>query len=377
MSGAELGAGRCQQCGGPITGKGRRDRKYCSASCRTVAWSERTRKVSEQASSRASATKLDAVLVDRLADAVVLRLAAASTAPAITRPEPQPMVTTPAATATAESETIKQLQAEMVKMRAEFGLSRAQLRAVPDPRNAGAPLHLLEDGKLKLSIESPINQPRAAKRDAEGQSGENAAVPASQIEPLKAAHRKELAAKVEDHDQLAQKYSALFLAHNKLKTALENAAAEKQLLTKRIKDLERQFAQAKSEAETLQKTLEPLRAILSKEDPLLFLMRSKVNLQHRIAVGRLSIGGTNSGRHLPDDKPETRQAAAAYAAHAARQAFFTHRAEVRPGKTTWVLEGRRLDPISEEKLRKREEEAIEKLERELSLVTRIREETGR
>lgn len=240
MSGAELGAGRCQQCGGPITGKGRRDRKYCSASCRTVAWSERARKVSEQASSRASATKLDAVLVDRLADAVVLRLAAASTAPATTRPEPQPIVTTPASTA--ESETIKQLQAEMVKMRAEFGLSRAQPRAVPDPRNAGAPLRLLEDGKLKLSLESPINQPRAANRHAEGQSGENAAAPASQMEPLKAVHRKELAAKVEDHDQLARKYSALFLAHNKLKTALENAAAEKQLLTKRIKDLERQFA---------------------------------------------------------------------------------------------------------------------------------------
>lgn len=283
---------------------------------------------------------------------MVLRLAAASTAPATTRPEPQRVVTTPVATA--ESESIKQLQAEMVKMRAEFELARAQ------PRD-----------------ESPSNQPRALKRPADGQPGENAAAPASQIERLKAAHRKELAAKVEDQDQLTREYSALFLAHNKLATALENAAAEKQSLTKRIKDLEHQFAQAKSEAEALLKTVEPLRAALSKEDPLLFLMRSKVNLQHRIAVGRLAIGGTTSGRHLPDDKPETRQAAAAYAAHAARQAYFTHRAEVRPGKTTWVVEGRRLDPISEEKLRKREEEAIEKLEHELSLVTRIREETGR
>lgn len=136
--------------------------------------------------------------------------------------------------------------------------------------------------------------------------------------------------------------------------------------------MERQCEAAKSEAENLRKTLEPLRQVLSEQDPLLFLMRSKVNLQHLIAVGRESLGSSAHGRRLPDDKPETRQAAAVYTAHAARQKFFAVRARLRPGKTTWLIEGRRLDPASEQKLRRREEGIVGELERELSLVTRLR-----
>lgn len=371
MSGADLGGGRCQQCGGPITGKGRRDRKYCSASCRTVAWGKRAGKDSGKASIRASATKLDDGLVDKLADAVATRLAEASIGPAARRPDSQPVV--PVAVTNAESETTKQLQAEMAKIRAEIDLSRSPPRAAPDTANVESSVRPLEDGKQSPpSHQAPISQPRTVRLLVGNQAAGLTVAATSQLEQMKARHRQELAAKNEDHEQLTREFSALFLAHNKIETALENATTEKQSLTKRIRDLERQLETAKAEAENLRKTLEPLRQVLSEEDPLLFLMRSKVNLQHLIAVGRESIGSNAHGRRLPDEKPETRQAAAVYAAHAARQEFFALRGRAKQGNPTWVVEGRRLDPISEQKLRRQEEETLGKLEQELSLVTRLR-----
>lgn len=373
MSGAELGGGRCQQCGGPITGKGRRDRKYCSASCRTVAWSERAGKDASKASSRASPAKLDDRTVDRLADAVASRLNKTDGVPVATRPDPPPVAAAPVIGS--ESEAIKQLQAEMAKLRTDLELSRASPSSTPGSMHATAALRLLEEGKLGPPSHPPASgQPRAAKRLADGQAGGGTvAASTAQFEQLKAAHRQELAAIDKDHEQLTRKFSALFLAHNKLETALENAAAEKQSLSKRIRDLERQCEAAKAETEAIRKQLQSLRQVLSEEDPLLFVMRSKVNLLHLIAVGREAIGSNKHGRRLPDEKPETRQAAAVYAAYAARQEYFASCADSRKEKATWIVEGRRLDPVSEQKLRRREDEALGKLERELSLTTRLRE----
>ena len=373
MSGANLGAGPCQQCGGPITGKGRRDRKYCSASCRTVAWSERAGRDSGKASSRAAATQLDDRLVDRLADALALRFTQGDTVPAARRPDPQPVAATPVISS--ESEAIKQLQAEMAKLRTDLELSRASPSTTPGSKHATAALRLLEEGKLSPPSHQPAaGQPRAVKLLTDGQAGGGtAAASAAQFEQLKAAHRQELAAKDEDHEQLTRDFSALFLAHNKLETALENATTEKQSLTKRIRDLERQCEAAKAEAEALRKELQPLRQVLSEEDPLLFVMRSKVNLQHLIAIGREALGSNKHGRRLPDEKPATRETAAVYAAYAARQEYFASYAGSRKDKATWVVQGRRLDPVSEQKLRKSEDANLKKLEQELSLTTRLRE----
>jgi hypothetical protein len=94
---------------------------------------------------------------------------------------------------------------------------------------------------------------------------------------------------------------------------------------------------------------------------------------HLIAVGREAMGANKHGRRLPDEKQETRQAAAVYAAYAARQEYFASCADSQKDKATWVVQGRRLDPVSEQKLRKSEEANLEKLERELSLTTRLRE----
>lgn len=373
MSGANLGAGPCQQCGGPITGKGRRDRKYCSASCRTVAWSERAGRNSGKASSRVAATQLDDGLVDRLADALVLRFAQGDTVPAARRPAPQPVAATPVINA--ESEVIKELQAEMARLRSDLERSRTSSSSTSGSKPASAVLHLPEAVKFSPpSYQPATGQPRTGKQLTDGQAdGGSAAATAAQLEQLKAAHRKQLAAKEEDHDRLTREFSALFLSHNKIETALENATTEKQSLTKRIRDLERQCEAAKAEAEALRKELQPLRQVLSEEDPLLFVMRSKVNLQHLIAIGREALGSNKHGRRLPDEKPATRETAAVYAAYAARQEYFASCAGSRKDKATWVVQGRRLDPVSEQKLRKSEDANLKKLEQELSLTTRLRE----
>jgi chaperonin cofactor prefoldin len=259
MSGTDLGGGRCQQCGGPITGKGRRDRKYCSASCRTVAWSERAGKDASKASSQASTAKLDDRTVDRLADALALRFVYGETVPAARRPEPQPVAATPVVSS--EFEAIKQLQAEMAKLRTDLELSRASPSTTPGSQRATAVLRRVEEGKLSPPSHPPTTgQPRAAKRLADGQAGgDTVAASTAQFEQLKATHRQELAAIDKDHEQLTRKFSALFLAHNKLETALENAATEKQSLSKRIRDLERQCEAAKAETESIRKQLQSLR----------------------------------------------------------------------------------------------------------------------
>ena len=75
MASADAGGSRCEQCGGPILGKGRRDRKYCSGSCRTVAWQKRSgNEGTGNALSRAIAS---VGLVNRLADELLGRLAKA------------------------------------------------------------------------------------------------------------------------------------------------------------------------------------------------------------------------------------------------------------------------------------------------------------
>ncbi len=261
----------------------------------------------------------------------------------------------------------------MAKIRAELDLSRAPPRAAPDNPNAVVSVRPLDEGEQSPpSHQATRSQPRTVRLLVGNQASGLTVAATSQLELLKAAHRQELAAQNEDHEQLTREYSALFLAHNKIETALENAAMEKRSLAKRIKDLERQCEAAKAEAEDLRKTLEPLRQVLSEDDPLLFVMRSQVNLQHLIALGRETMGSSNNGRRLPDEKPATRQAAAVYAAQAALREFFALHARSRQDKATWVVEGRRLDPISEQKLRRQEEGTLGKLERELSLTTRLR-----
>lgn len=373
MSGAELGGGRCQQCGGPISGKGRRDRKYCSASCRTVAWGKRAGKDASKASSRASSAKLDNRTVDRLADAVASRLNKTDGVSVGTRPDPPPVAAAPVIGS--ESEAIKQLQAEMAKLRTDLELSRASPSTTLGSKHATAVLRLLEESKLgSPSHQLASGQPRAAKLLAGAQAGGGTvAASTAQFEQLKASHRQELAAIDKDREQLTRNFTSLFLAHNRLETALENAATEKQSLSKRIRDLERQCEAAKAETEAIRKQLQSLRQVLSEEDPLLFLMRSKVNLQHRIAVGRESINPSAHGRRLPDEKPETQQSAAVYAAQAARQEFFDLHSKSRQDKATWLVEGRRLDSVSEHRLRKQEEKQLGVLERELSLTIRLRE----
>jgi len=291
--------------------------------------------------------------------------------PAASRPDSQPVAATPVINA--DSEAIKQLQTEMTKIRTDLDLSRASLSATHGSGYATAALRILEEGKLKTSPREPIppGQAVTVRILLDAPLGMRRRAAASQSEPLKAAHREDPASNEKDDAQRTREYSALVRAHSKLEMALEKAATEKQSLTKRIKDLERQYEEAKSEAEDLRKQLEPLREVLLEEDPLLFLMRSKVNLQHLIAVGREAMGSNKHGRRLPDEKPETRQAAAVYAAQAARQAYFALRDSKRPGRTTWVVEGRRLDPVSEQKLRSLEEQKLKKLEQELSLVKRL------
>lgn len=372
MSGADLGGGRCQQCGGPITGKGRRDRKYCSASCRTVAWGQRAGRDTGKASNGSGAVKLDDLLVNRLADALLSRLAGASTGPDPRVGNPPALVPTPVAHV--DLETVHQLRGELNQLRAELERSRAVPQAAQDPARVATSVRPLEGGTASPPSLSAPNAPRSSFRLLVGQEAAARGIAVvSPLERLMAAHQEELAAKDADHARLTREYSARSLAHHKLEMTLENAATEKQSLSKRIRDLERQCEAAKAETEAIRKQLQSLRQVLSEEDPLLFLMRSKVNLQHQIAVGRESMGSHRHGRRLPDEKPETRQAAAVYAAYAARQEYFASCADSRKGKATWIVEGRRLDPISEQKLRKQEDEMLGKLERELSLTTRLRE----
>lgn len=218
MSGAGLGGGRCQQCGGPITGKGRRDRKHCSVSCRTVAWSERSGKDSGKSSIRGSATQLDDRVVDRLADALALRFTQGDTVPAARRPDPLPVAAAPVIES--ESEAIRQLQAEMAKLRTELELSRASPSTTPGSQRATAALRLVEEATLGPPSHQPVTgQPRAVKLLAGGQAGGTVVASAAQFPQLKAAHRQERAAIDKDHEQLTRNFSALFLAHNKLEMA--------------------------------------------------------------------------------------------------------------------------------------------------------------
>lgn len=372
MSGDELGAGRCEQCGGPITGKGRRDRKYCSASCRTLAWNERAGREPGKASSRVAATQLDEGLVDRLAAALALRFAQGDAASAAKRPEPQPATSTPVGSA--EFEAIKQLQSDMAKLRTELELSRASSTPSTGSQHATAKVLTKDEGQSSPPSQHQVTGQSSGTLPADRQGGGIAAdETASRIEQLKASYKQKLAAKAADHERLSREYVTLLQAHNRLDEALEKAKADNQSLTVRNRELEQQCEAAKSKAEALRKELLPLRKVLSEEDPLLFVMHSQVSLMHRIAVRRESIGSNRLGRRLPDEKPETRQSAAVYAAYAARQQYFAKHANKQKDTATWVVEGRRLDSVSEQSLRRQEEQTLEELEHELSHTTRLRE----
>lgn len=367
MASADAGGSRCEQCGGPILGKGRRDRKYCSGSCRTVAWQKRSG--NEGTGSTLSRAIASVGLVNRLADELLGRLAKAGESAGSDQQA--------SANGTKDEEqnflpdriAVEGLYVPLASGRnPEMNLEPSKKLT---PANRG--LLLLKS----IGIAPPVRRdPPSAGRPMTVE--ELASAPAYLRRPAEEKPRGQQMEKVEAPPATDAAASA-FVAE--LKARIKKQVKRNKALTRTVSEWEERYAELKKEADELKKEADELKKEADElrkaqkklpawpdGDPLVMLMRTKVLLQHRLAVRSAEEGDpSENGRLLPDDKPETQDAAARQAAYAARRRYFALWERKKPGRTKWRVEGKRLDQRSEERLLRREQEEIHELETDLSL----------
>ena len=352
---------RCAQCAGPIQAKGRRDRKYCSPTCRTAAWSARAGKRPLAAHSSASGAEprqasglangsagLNDLSVQAIAQAVVAAiaelsgrqqpsLAMADVAAVLDGMPPNGSSTSPVQE---QMQAMKRLQEEVMHLRDEL----AQMRQEQE--------ECWSQCKAALEVESMAGR--------------------------HAAHQRQ---------QLAKDVTTLGEALTKLRAVAERTRND-------VFDLRDWLYETRREQPSLDDVvagLPPsqqqfLKRVLSEQsqtvqadvgrlgDPLLFLMRKKVIFQHELALLRRTSYLQGSARRLPDDRPETLEQSIQYAAQEARELFMEKQRQFKSGKARWLPDRSRLDEESELLLRREQEAVIEKIEDELATARRRKEE---
>lgn len=354
MASADAGGSRCEQCGGPILGKGRRDRKYCSGSCRTVAWQKRSG--NEGTGNSLSRAIASVGLVNRLADELLGRLAKAGEGagsdqqPSAYGAEDEEQSFLPDRIVV-EGLHVPEASGRPAEMSLEpskkltpanRGMLLLKSIAIAPPVRRGPPLV----GR-SMTIEELVSAPAYLRRPVEempsGEPMEKLGAP-----PATGAAKSELVAE--------------------LKARIKKLVKRNEALTRTISEWEERYAELQKEASELREAQKKPPA-WPDGDPLVMLMRTKVMLQHSIAVQSAERRNpSENGRLLPDDKPETRDAAARQAAYVERLRYFAIWERKKPGRTKWRAEGKRLDQRSEERLLRREQEKIHELETELSLL---------
>lgn len=354
MASADAGGSRCEQCGGPILGKGRRDRKYCSGSCRTVAWQKRSG--NEGTGSALSRAIASVGLVNRLADELLGRLAKVG-----------------------ESAGSDQLASAYGTKDEEqsFLPDRIAIEDLHVPLTSGRPPEMSLEPSKKLTpanrgmlllksiaIAAPVRRepPPAGRRMT---LEELASAPAYLRRPAEEEPRGQKMEQVEAPPATDAAESA-FVAE--LKAKIKTLVKRNKALTRTVSEWEERYAELKKEADELRKAQKKPPA-WPDGDPLVMVMQTKVLLQHRLAVQSAEKRDpSENGCRPPDDKPETRDAAARQAAYAARSRYFALWERKKPGRTKWRVEGKRLDQRSEERLLRRAQEQIHELETDLSLL---------
>lgn len=363
----DAGGARCEQCGGPMPGKGRRDRKYCSGSCRTIAWQRRSGQGS--AGSAVSRAMAATGVIDRLADELLGRLAAAGgdaehdhQPPGFDNQDAQEILLHPPISANGFNVPVGNgKNPDLMSKPKTPNLAALLLKAaaqLPQARQSagrpGKPLTIEELGN-PIIYRLPSNADKSRRPHDEDASQHGLMVISSKPR-APGPEEKELEPALDPSNELKT-----------LKAKIVRLEKRNKTLKKAVRDWEDRSGALQDEANELRKAQKKPPPAWPDGDPLVLLMRTKVMLQHRIAIQSAERGHpSDSGRRLPDDTPETWDAAARHAAHSARQRYFTLCQRKWPDKTKWRVEGKRLDPASEEKLLRRERKKIYELEMELN-----------
>lgn len=360
MQGLGLRQKECVLCGTAIQDKGRIDRLYCSASCRTLAWRTRSGRRPHRSRAEVVANLRRGELSQIVTQMEAVLSAARDHIAALESPrEDEPGV--------AAARNDMALRAELDSLRVALAEQRE--------RFAQKEASLLDENvslREAVSVHQQALQKAEHALEAQEQTIEQLRRQLTQTQ----AQREPSDAQTRRSGELSQQNTALRREVEQLRTSLSNAeqarkrARESELQQqRRIEAVEKEEKASRAKLVQLQAKIEQMKERAPKKDPLRFLMETKVRLLHQVALTNERIDVQVAGRRLPDESQMTFQAAVDYATWEARQQFYGN--ECRNGSDAkWIDEGYRLDPVNEEKLRHSEELAVGNLEYALSVARR-------
>lgn len=344
MQGLNLRRRDCVLCGAPIKGKGRIDRIYCSASCRTLAWYERSgRRHYQRRAARVLPSPGDYFPRGTLTQLAMQKEAELLAARQRIAELEGGALTLPPRDLRSELDCVQAELAEAKSAKAKLEEEGADL--LHEWVEANQTLKAAEATNKKLNRE--LEAVRAELQQAAEQnklprsdvstSRREPTITRQQLADLEASHKRILVDKQARIDELATAHAAQ----------------------------ERDMDFLRNEHDQLQAELAQLRALAPNRDPLLFLMRTKVNLLHQLALAQERAGLYVTGRLLPDQDPRTRREAAIYAAYESRAEYYRQHSHWKTNNARWIHEGYRLDTKSEEAVREEQARVVKLLSGEL------------